>query len=54
MAEGLWGVKCLTDIGWLGGPRPWTYTEHNARLVAADLNADPKEKDKWEARELPE
>ena len=54
MAEGTCGVKCLTDIGWLGEKKPYTYTEDNARRVAEKLNADPKEKDTWEARPLPE
>jgi hypothetical protein len=47
-----WGVACLTDMGWFGRSRPARYTEADAKKRATQLNADPEEKDTWEARPL--
>lgn len=52
MTERAWGVKCLTDVGWVGGARPTRYTEAEARRRATERNEDPDDKETWEARRL--
>lgn len=52
MTDRAWGVKCLTDVGWVGGARPTRYSEAEAKGRAAAMNEDPAEKDTWEARRL--
>lgn len=54
MTDRTWGVKCLTAAGWHGGGRPTRYTEAAAKECAERLNADPDERDTWEARRLTE
>lgn len=52
MTDRTWGVKCLTDTGWFGHAQPTQYTEAEAKKRAAQMNADPAEKDTWEARPM--
>lgn len=37
----VFGVKCLTDLGWYGEKRPQKFSKDEAEELAARLNADP-------------
>lgn len=50
----MWGVKCLTAVGWYGVKKPNRYVEAEARRVAQELNEDPNDKETWEAQEFKE
>ena len=47
----LYGVKCVTEPGWLGGKRPRRFTKAEAEAEADRVNAEDRI-DVWEARKL--
>jgi hypothetical protein len=51
-SDRLWGVKCVTDLGWLGGKRPRKFTRAEAEAEADRVNAEDRI-EVWEARKLP-
>lgn len=48
----IYGVKCVTDLGWVGGKKPRRFTRDEADTEADRMNAEDRI-NVWEARKLP-
>lgn len=48
----VYGVKCVTDLGWVGGKKPRRFTRDEADAEADRMNLEDRI-NVWEVRKLP-